>query len=85
VPLGVVTIGGPELADVSGQWLSRYGIEADGAVLVRPDGHIAWRSTSAAADATATLEQVVSRVAGWDGASRRQLVAFNAGTDRRCA
>lgn len=85
VPLGAVTIGGPELTDVSGQWLSRYSIEADGAVLVRPDGHIAWRSTSAAADTTATLEQVVSRVVGWDGASRRQLVAFNAGTDRRCA
>jgi len=85
VPLGAVTIGGPELADLSGQWLSTYGIEADGAVLVRPDGHITWRSTCAAADATATLEQVVARVVGSDAESRRQLVAFNAGTDRRCA
>jgi len=85
VPLGAVTVGGPELSDVSGQWLSTYGIDADGAVLVRPDGHIAWRSTSAAADATATLEQVVSRVLGSNVESRRQLVAFNAGTDRRCA
>jgi hypothetical protein len=85
VPLGAVTVGGSELYDVAGQWLSTYGIDADGAVLVRPDGHIAWRSSSAAADAAATLEQVVARVLGLDVESRRQLVAFNAGTDRRCA
>jgi tetracenomycin A2 monooxygenase-dioxygenase len=84
VPLGAVTVGGSELCDVSGQWLSRYAIDADGAVLVRPDGHIAWRSTGVAADATATLQQVISRVLGLDAESRRQLVAFDA-TDRRCA
>ena len=88
-PLGIATIGGAALADVSGDWLAKYGIDADGAVLVRPDGHIAWRSTGAAADPTATLEQVVARVLGFgidDGltipASR---ASFNAGMDRRCA
>jgi len=62
--LGVVTVGGAVLADASGEWLAKYGIDADGAVLVRPDGHIAWRSASAAADPVATLEQVVRRVMG---------------------
>ena len=85
-PLGMVTVGGPELVDVSGEWLTNYGIDANGAVLVRPDGHIAWRSTGAAADATATLEQVITRVLGLDSRDRQRVAAsFNAGTDRRCA
>ena len=86
VPLGTVAVGGSELTDVSGDWLRAYGIDADGAVLVRPDGHIAWRSTGAAADARATLEQVVCGVLGLDAESRRELASsFTAGMDRRCA
>ena len=41
------------------------GIDVDGVVLARPDGHIAWRSVGAAADAAATSEQVVARVLGF--------------------
>ena len=26
------------------EWRTAYGVDADGAVLVRPDGHVAWRS-----------------------------------------
>ena len=86
VPLGVVTIGGAELANVSGEWRAKYGIDGDGAVLVRPNGHIAWRSTGAAADAAATLEQVIARVLGLGAKDRRGLsVSVNAGEDRRCA
>ncbi|MGI5351681.1 FAD-dependent monooxygenase [Streptomyces sp. CA-250714] len=36
-----------------------YGIAADGAVLVRPDGFVAWRSEGADADPTATLREAV--------------------------
>jgi hypothetical protein len=85
LPLGVVTIGGAELRDVSGQWLASYGLDAGGAVLVRPDGHIAWRSTGAAGDPTATLEQVVARVLGLDVDDRRLAADGNPGADRRCA
>jgi len=86
VPLGVVTIGGAELVDASGVWLAKYGIDADGAVLVRPDGHIAWRSTGAAADAAATLEQVIARALGLGAEDRRrQDLSVDAGADRRCA
>jgi 2-polyprenyl-6-methoxyphenol hydroxylase-like FAD-dependent oxidoreductase len=85
VPLGAVTIGGPELCDGSDQWLSMYGIDADGAVLVRPDGHIAWRSSGAAADAIATLEHVMAQVLGFEIDERREIVASNAGVGRRCA
>jgi 2-polyprenyl-6-methoxyphenol hydroxylase-like FAD-dependent oxidoreductase len=80
MPLGVVTIGGAELADTSGEWLTKYGIDADGAVLVRPDGHIAWRSASAAADTVATLEQVVRRVLAVDAEA-----SMGGTAERRCA
>jgi len=83
-PLGVVTIGGAELADLSGSWRTSYGIDTDGAVLVRPDGHIAWRSAGAAADPAATIEEVVSRVLGL-GDDDYRSGTFYVGADRRCA
>jgi putative polyketide hydroxylase len=43
------TIGsGGNLTDPDGTWLAAYGIEADGAVLVRPDGYVGWRVRSIA-------------------------------------
>ncbi|MGQ3887427.1 FAD-dependent monooxygenase [Legionella sp. CNM-1927-20] len=33
-----------DLDDPEGQWLDMYQINSTGAVLVRPDGHVAWRS-----------------------------------------
>jgi putative polyketide hydroxylase len=84
VPLGVVTIGGAELVDLSGSWLTSYGIDKDGAVLVRPDGHIAWRSAGAAADPAATIGEVVSRVLGL-GNDDHHTGTFHVGEDRRCA
>jgi len=39
-----------------------YGIERNGAVLVRPDGHVAWRSRGAVADAGATLAAVLGQI-----------------------
>ncbi|WP_225731411.1 MULTISPECIES: FAD-dependent monooxygenase [unclassified Nocardia] len=41
---------GVELIDVEGRWAEAYGVSESGAVLVRPDGFIAWRSRNAAAD-----------------------------------
>ncbi|HEX7306674.1 FAD-dependent monooxygenase, partial [Lentzea sp.] len=50
-------------AVVSPEWASVYGVGAAGAVLVRPDGHVAWRSTDAAsADAlSAAVDAVLAR------------------------
>jgi putative polyketide hydroxylase len=39
-------IGAAGLNDLGG-FTSAYGVQRDGAVLVRPDGHVAWRSPSA--------------------------------------
>jgi len=86
VPLNVVTIDGVDLRDPSGCWHERYGIDPDGAVLVRPDGHIAWRSVGAAADPAATLAQVISRVLARpvDRASAPLALESNE-SSRRCA
>ncbi|HJQ83839.1 MAG TPA: FAD-dependent monooxygenase [Candidatus Binatia bacterium] len=46
VPVACYTIGEAGLEDRDGMFLARYGIERDGAVLVRPDGHVAWRVAS---------------------------------------
>ena len=83
IPLSVVSIGGPDIGVVSDAWRSAYGIDANGAVLVRPDGHIAWRSAGAAADATATLEQVIARVLALDVEERRDAVVSRAGNAGR--
>lgn len=46
---------GEDIIDTDGQWLKAYGLEPDGAVLVRPDGHIGWRSRSAGNSADEVL------------------------------
>ena len=57
--------GGTDCTDSEGQWSTDCGIGADGAVLVRPDNHVAWRCSDCPADAaaalTAALEQVLAR------------------------
>ncbi|MFJ2895398.1 FAD-dependent oxidoreductase [Streptomyces sp. NPDC087218] len=41
-------------------WAAAHGTTARGAVLVRPDGFVAWRSTGPADDAEATLHEVLT-------------------------
>jgi hypothetical protein len=44
VPLTAFTVGASgDLHDPEKQWAELYGVSAGGAVLVRPDGHVAWR------------------------------------------
>jgi len=56
VPIGRTTVrhyhvGAPgndvDLIDLDGTWPRFYGIDAEGAVLVRPDGHVSWRARAA--------------------------------------
>ena len=63
VPLRVQQIGGAhDLLPVDRDWLPAYGIEPDGAVLVRPDGFVAWRSANF--DPSTVLAEVLDRAAG---------------------
>ena len=52
---------GESVIDPEDQWRALYGV-TDGAVLVRPDGHVAWRSRGAVGDALGTLRAVLDRV-----------------------
>ncbi|TYB67070.1 FAD-binding protein [Nonomuraea sp. PA05] len=53
-----------ELLDVEGRFEERYGVSGGGAVLVRPDGYVAWRSPGAVQDPVATLERVLQQILG---------------------
>jgi putative polyketide hydroxylase len=60
-----VHIMGEDLEDADGQWLTAYGVEDSGAVLVRPDGYVAWRIARLPSDPAgalaAALEQLLGR------------------------
>jgi putative polyketide hydroxylase len=53
---------GEELVDVEGCWRERYGVNEGGAVLVRPDGCVAWRSRDADPAPAARLDQVLRQI-----------------------
>jgi 2-polyprenyl-6-methoxyphenol hydroxylase-like FAD-dependent oxidoreductase len=50
------------LADPGSSFAETFGTGADGAVLVRPDGVVAWRTTAAAADPRAEVERAMRTV-----------------------
>ncbi|MFE5913064.1 FAD-dependent oxidoreductase [Streptomyces wedmorensis] len=70
VPLDPYRIGaGPdaELSPASDtDWAEVHGVTPDGAVLVRPDGFVAWRSEGASADPGAALRQALTAILGRD-------------------
>jgi len=49
---------GADLSDVDGRWAEAYGVTDEGAVLVRPDGFVAWRSATTAG-AAGEVERVL--------------------------
>jgi len=54
--LGLAQIAiGADLEDADGLWRAQLGIGAAGALLVRPDQHVAWRSANAVVDPRAAL------------------------------
>jgi hypothetical protein len=65
VPVVVYRVGaGGDVVDVDHDWRDRYGIAAEGAVLVRPDGHVAWRTQTRPRDPRAALAAVLGRLLG---------------------
>ncbi len=51
-----------DVLDPENTWNARMGISSEGAVLVRPDGFVAWRARELAANPQSTLEQVLLRI-----------------------
>jgi 2,4-dichlorophenol 6-monooxygenase len=58
--LRVLQIDSDGLTDPAGQWEKVFGLTADRALLVRPDGHVAWRSPKEAPDPAAALSTVLA-------------------------
>jgi len=52
------------LTDPYGDWAARNEIDATGCVLVRPDGHVAWRTTTSRPDGAQALSDAVDRALG---------------------
>ncbi|HET9458219.1 MAG TPA: FAD-dependent monooxygenase [Candidatus Limnocylindrales bacterium] len=63
LPLRVVAVG-RDLDDADGTFAARYGLADGGAVLVRPDGIVAWRCVEPPADAASALGSALATATG---------------------
>jgi putative polyketide hydroxylase len=64
LPVATFAVGAPGIEDDDEAFTSRYGIGATGAVLVRPDGYVAWRCPTASDDAEGVLSPVLTQILG---------------------
>jgi putative polyketide hydroxylase len=62
VPIGCYVVGSPSLEDPTASFCKRYGISEDGAVLVRPDGYVAFRAASCPPSPAEVLNEALLRV-----------------------
>ncbi len=53
-----------DVADADGAWAAQLGIGSRGALLVRPDQHVAWRSARGVADPRAALDAALATILG---------------------
>ena len=60
IAITVVRVGGAE--DTDGRWAAVRGIADDGAVLVRPDHHVAWRSTGGSDNPADALDEALAQI-----------------------
>jgi tetracenomycin A2 monooxygenase-dioxygenase len=65
IDLRCETIGDDEddLRDIEHRWTTAYHTDADGAVLIRPDGFIAWRGRDSRPGTQSSLEDALERLA----------------------
>ncbi len=63
IPFAAFGVGPAEDFDVvDGNWAELYGVEAGGAVLVRPDGHVAWRSRGSGTEPQKVMRTALATV-----------------------
>jgi tetracenomycin A2 monooxygenase-dioxygenase len=76
VPLRAVRIGaGGDYASPAADWAAACGISPRGAILVRPDAFVAWRSTDTVAEPEKVLASVLTWVAGVPSSSEQPVGA----------
>jgi 2-polyprenyl-6-methoxyphenol hydroxylase-like FAD-dependent oxidoreductase len=66
VPLELRIVGGPELDDPEGRFAEVYGVSAVGAVIVRPDGIVAWRAVDATGVSAQAIRDVLATLVSRD-------------------
>ncbi|MFG2503271.1 FAD-dependent monooxygenase [Streptomyces sp. NPDC048441] len=71
MPFSVYAVG-TELTDLDDRWPELYGVTAQGAVLVRPDGVVAWRCADAPIFTTNTLRALTKRILRLDRPAARE-------------
>jgi putative polyketide hydroxylase len=54
--------GATEIVDPAGAFRAAYGISPSGAVLIRPDGFVAWRATTSQAASREEISSVLASV-----------------------
>jgi putative polyketide hydroxylase len=52
---------GEDLEDPEGHFPKKYGITDEGAVLIRPDGFVAWRAETNEGDLESAVNKILSR------------------------
>jgi 2,4-dichlorophenol 6-monooxygenase len=57
-------VAGRDFTDREGAWAAVSELGATGAILVRPDQHVAWRAPDLAGDPAASLAAVLAKVLG---------------------
>lgn len=62
VPVKTHVVGGNGLTDPTGRWAEINQLEAGGALLIRPDQVVAWRSVGPGQDQAATLASILGQV-----------------------
>jgi tetracenomycin A2 monooxygenase-dioxygenase len=62
--LGVPLRAYSDLTSIDRDWATAYGVGDEGAVLVRPDAFVAWRTENGVADQDAVLTEVLTRICG---------------------
>ncbi len=60
LPLSVYRVGA-DLLDVEGVWSASFGVSPGGAVLLRPDGFVAWRARDASREPAMVLPKVLAQ------------------------
>jgi hypothetical protein len=54
-----------DLLDLENSWQAKTGVSAEGAMLVRPDGFVAWRTSTLLTSPEASLAQVLATILCW--------------------
>ncbi|HEX9077621.1 MAG TPA: FAD-dependent monooxygenase, partial [Anaerolineae bacterium] len=73
VPIQMFRVGpGGDVHGPDHAWVEKYGVEEDGAVLVRPDGYVAWRCATSKAEPETEMEMALSKALGRQSVRQRQ-------------